>query len=91
MRMRLPQSGWLQAFTALLISIAVALAVCPWILYGFWKSFYFPKAVHGQWTAGLTRQSSLLDLCRVGALIALPLFVVLFALQRLLPKRSQTS
>lgn len=88
MRMGLPQSGWSQALIALLISIGAALAVCLWILHGFWATFYFPRAVHSHWSAGLTRQSSLTDFCRVAALVAVPLFVVLFALQRLLERRS---
>ena len=40
----------------------------------FFYTFYFPKMAHIGWTAGLTRQSSLLEFCAVGLELLLAIF-----------------
>jgi|GEM_PF-3487076 len=79
---RWPTSSWKQAAIAFAVALTSALCLCFRIEYGLFERYYFLRDTHGYWTAGLDRHSGLMDLCRVGGLILLGVFVTVFLLQR---------
>ena len=76
------RSAWTQAAISFVVAAFIAFNLMSYIFGEFFYTFYFPKMAHIGWTAGLTRQSSLLEFCAVGLELLLAIFILLFSLQR---------
>jgi hypothetical protein len=77
-----PKSAWKQAAISFVVAAFTAFDVMSYIFGEFFNSFYFRRKAHLGWTAGLTRQSSLLEFGAVGVEVLIAIFMLLFALQR---------
>jgi hypothetical protein len=83
-----PRSALKQAAISFVVATIAALVVLSYLQGEFFNAFYFPKTAHIVWTAGLIRQSSLLQFCFVGFEILIATSVLRFAIQRAVTART---